>query len=106
MLENWISLWVYAFLIAFLNALYICIHGITIMDRYLSGKNWTGNESISPFDRFARMHRYCFITIFRHESKVRSVPVRIWIYITTSGLTLYWSTVIFIVVYKSFFYVG
>ena len=99
-----VLLWAYAFLAAFANGLYICFHGIKFMDRYLSDKKKLEHESISPFERFARMHRYSFISVYRKDvAKIQSMPVRIWVYMTSLGLMVYWGTVIFIVVYKSFF---
>lgn len=100
-----VLLWAYAFLAAFVNGLYICFHGIKFMDRYLSDKKEIEHESISPFERFARMHRYSFISVYKGDvAKMQSMPVRIWIYMTSFGLMTYWGTVVFIVVYKSLFY--
>lgn len=99
-----VLLWAYAFLAAFANGLYICFHGIKFMDRYLSDKKEIEHESISPFERFARMHRYSFISVYKGDvAKMQSMPVRIWVYMTSLSLMVYWGTVIFIVVYKSFF---
>src|SRR5690606_10122457 len=97
-----VLLWAYAFLAAFVNGLYICCHGIRFMDRYLSDKKKFEHESISPFERFARMHRYSFISVYKGDvAKIQSMPVRIWIYMTSFGLMTYGCTVVLFVVYKS-----
>lgn len=76
---------------AFANEFYICLHGIRYMDSYFSNLKDYRLESVSPFDRLARMHRYSFGYTFRSARTEISKPMRFWLFFTSISLTLHWA---------------
>lgn len=99
-----IDIWVATFLIGFANGFYICVHGISIWDRHLSKLPDPGKESASPFDRFARMHRYSFLYLFEIKKRTASVYLKVWLYLTSLTLSVYWISLVFAIYYKQINY--
>lgn len=84
-----ISLLVYVS--AFINGFYICLHGIRFMDARFSALKDYRQESISPFDRLARMHKYSFVYTFSQRRLVVSRGMHYWLQFTAISLAVHWS---------------
>src|SRR5690606_759513 len=84
----WGLIWM--FILSFVNGLYISLYGIKYMDRYFSSLRDYRYESESPFDQFSRMHKYCFLFVFRFSRPPVSRLMRAWLYITFYSLMCYW----------------
>lgn len=86
--------WVFLFVSGGFNGIYICFHGIRRLDPYFSRLPDFRQESVSPFDRFCRMHRYSFLyTLGLNKPRV-SLPLSIWLYFTCISLTVFWISMI------------
>ena len=80
-------------LVGFFNGLYICLHGIVVLDeRFSTLKNFR-DESDSPFDRFARMHRYVFSYVIGKKKPPLNTWARAWLHTTCITLIAYWCVV-------------
>lgn len=73
-----------------INGIYICFSGIKKMDRFLSDKKRPESESVSPFDRVIRMHRYSFKYCFSRERPPVGYFMSLWLFFTCVSLTAYW----------------
>lgn len=76
----WALIWF--FILSFLNGFFISLYGIKYMDKYFSGLRDYTDESSSPFDQFSRMHKYCFLFVFRLARPPVSRRMRTWLNMT------------------------
>ncbi|MDH0097642.1 hypothetical protein L1F06_004180 [Ectopseudomonas hydrolytica] len=89
-----VLVWVLLFVAGGFNGIYMCFHGISRLDPYFSRLPDFRQESVSPFDRFCRMHRYSFrYTLGLNKPRV-SLPLSIWLYFTCFSLTVFWISMI------------
>jgi len=73
-----------------INGIYICFSGIRKMDLLFSQERRPEFESVSPFDRVLRMHRYAFKYCFSRVRPRVGFFMSFWLFFTCVSLVFYW----------------